>query len=113
MVNVTGGLKIDEPAADLGIALAIASSFRDSPIDPELAVVGEVGLSGELRSVTQLERRVNEAARLGFKRCLIPRSGARAIAAPLGIQIITAATLREAVRVGLLPGKPEPEDLDI
>ncbi len=113
MVNVTGGLKIDEPAADLGIALAIASSFRDSPIDPELAVVGEVGLSGELRSVTQLERRVNEAARLGFKRCLIPRSGARAIAAPQGIQIITAATLREAVRVGLLPGKPEPEDLNI
>jgi DNA repair protein RadA/Sms len=113
MVNVTGGLKIDEPAADLGIALAIASSFRDSPIDPELAVVGEVGLSGELRSVTQLERRVHEAARLGFKRCLIPRSGARTMSVPQGIQTITAATLREAVRVGLLPGKPETEDLNI
>ncbi len=113
MVNVTGGLKIDEPAADLGIALAIASSFRDSPIDPDFAVVGEVGLSGELRSVTQLERRVNEAARLGFKRCLIPRSGARVMSVPQGIQIVTAATLREAVRLGILPGKQDAADLTI
>ncbi len=113
MVNVTGGLKIDEPAADLGIALAIASSFRDSPIDPDLAVVGEVGLSGELRSVMQLERRVNEAARLGFKRCLIPRSGTRAMSVPQGIQTVTAATLREAVRLGILPGKQDAADLTI
>jgi DNA repair protein RadA/Sms len=109
MVNVTGGLKIDEPAADLGIAMAIASSSRDAPIDPELVAVGEVGLSGELRSVNQLDRRVSEAARLGFKRCLIPRSGARAIPAPQGIQLVTAATLREAVRVGLLPAKSDGE----
>ncbi|MBU1076468.1 MAG: hypothetical protein KKH98_04205, partial [Spirochaetes bacterium] len=61
IVNVTGGLKIGEPAADLGIALAITSSFRDIGVDPELAVVGEVGLSGELRAVPQLDRRVNEA----------------------------------------------------
>ena len=112
MVNVTGGLKIDEPAADLGIAMAIASSARDAPIDPELVAVGEVGLSGELRSVNQLDRRVNEAARLGFKRCLIPRSGARSIPAIQGIQLVTAATLREAVRVGLLPGKPDGESVD-
>jgi DNA repair protein RadA/Sms len=112
MVNITGGLKINEPAADLGIALAIASSFRDTPIDPELVVIGEVGLSGELRSVTQLDRRVNEAARLGFKRCLVPRSGARSIPTTQGIQLITAATLREAVRVGLLQGKPNNEEID-
>jgi DNA repair protein RadA/Sms len=100
LVNVTGGLKIDEPAADLGVALAIASSLRDAPIDPGLVVVGEVGLSGELRSVTQLEWRVGEAARLGFKRCLVPRTGVRSLRAPQGIELVTASTLREAVRVG-------------
>jgi DNA repair protein RadA/Sms len=103
LVNVTGGLKIEEPAADLGIALAIASSFRDLPVDPELAVVGEVGLSGELRAVPQLERRVNEAARLGFKRCLVPKTGSN-ISAPQGIRLIPASTLREAIGVGLVKG---------
>jgi DNA repair protein RadA/Sms len=107
MVNVTGGLKIAEPAADLGIALAIASSFRDAPIDPELVVIGEVGLSGELRTVTQLERRVAEAGRLGFKRCLVPRNGVRAISNSVGIQLIPAATLREAVRLVVPANKPE------
>ena len=102
LVNVTGGLKIGEPAADLGIALAIASSFRDQPVDPELAVVGEVGLSGELRAVSQLERRVNECARLGFKRCLVPKTGSN-ISVP-GIRLISAGTLREAVGVGLVGG---------
>jgi DNA repair protein RadA/Sms len=118
LVNVTGGLKIEEPAADLGIALAIASSFRDLPIDPGTVAIGEVGLSGELRSVTQLDRRVNEAARLGFKRCLIPRTGARSIPIPQGIELVTASTLREAVRVGLVNEKTpgtvgkQPEDVD-
>jgi DNA repair protein RadA/Sms len=101
ITNVTGGLKIEEPAADLGIALAIASSFRDVGVDPELVVVGEVGLSGELRAVSQLERRVAEAARLGFKRCLVPKVNAR-ISAPKNIELISASTLREAVRVGLV-----------
>jgi len=101
IVNVAGGLKIGEPAADLGIALAITSSFRDAAIDPELAVVGEVGLSGELRAVPQLERRVNEATRLGFKRCLVPKTSARISPLPKDIQLIPASTLREAIRVGL------------
>jgi DNA repair protein RadA/Sms len=105
MVNVTGGLKIDEPAADLGIALAITSSFRDLPVDPELVAVGEIGLSGELRAVPQLERRVNEAARLGFKRCLVPKVGARVSPPPKDIELIPASSLREAVRVGLPLGK--------
>jgi DNA repair protein RadA/Sms len=104
MVNVTGGLKIDEPAADLGIALAITSSFRDLPVDPELVAVGEVGLSGELRSVPQIDRRVNEAARLGFKRCLVPKVGARISPAPKGIEPITASSLREAASVALVKG---------
>ncbi|MBI4283928.1 MAG: DNA repair protein RadA [Chloroflexi bacterium] len=101
IVNVTGGFKIGEPAADLGIALAITSSFRDVAVDPALAVVGEVGLSGELRAVPQPDRRVNEAARLGFKRCLVPKVGAK-ISAPKDIELITVSTLREAIRVGLV-----------
>jgi DNA repair protein RadA/Sms len=78
-----------------------------------MVVVGEVGLSGELRSVTQLERRVNEAARLGFKRCLVPRNGAHSIPTPQGIELLTAATLREAVRVGILPKEQKGEELDL
>jgi DNA repair protein RadA/Sms len=105
ITNVTGGLKIEEPAADLGIALAIASSFRDVGVDPELVVVGEVGLSGELRAVSQLERRVAEAARLGFKRCLVPKVSGR-ISKPRDIELISVSTLREAVRVGLVKESP-------
>ncbi len=105
IANVTGGLKIGEPAADLGLALAIASSLRDVPVDPEMAVVGEVGLSGELRAVTQLERRVNEAARLGFKRCLVPKVGAKISPPPRNIELIPASTLREAIRLGLVGKK--------
>lgn len=72
IVNVTGGLKIVEPAADLGVALAIASSFRNMPVGAGVAAVGEVGLSGEIRRVPQTERRVREAERLGFSSCLVP-----------------------------------------
>jgi len=104
MANVTGGIRIGEPAADLGIALAIASSSRDVGVDPELVVVGEVGLSGELRAVSQLDRRVNEAARLGFKRCLVPKVGAR-IPVPKDIKLIPVSTLREAIGVGLVRGR--------
>jgi len=101
MVNVAGGLKIGEPAADLGIALAIVSSFRDAPIDPELAVMGEVGLSGELRAVSQPDRRINEAARLGFKRCLVPKTGIKAVNPSDDIKLIQANTLKEAIGVGI------------
>ncbi len=103
IVNVTGGLKIGEPATDLGIALAIASSFRDAGVDPELVVVGEVGLSGELRAVSQLDRRVAEAARLGFKRCLVPKVGGGV--RQKDIELIPVSTLREAISKGLVRGK--------
>jgi len=106
IANVTGGLKVGEPAADLGIALAIASSARDVAVDPGLVVVGEVGLSGELRAVSQLDRRVAEAARLGFERCLVPKTGA-SILAPKNIKLVPASTLREAIRVGLVGSKPK------
>jgi len=105
IANVTGGLRIGEPAADLGIALSIASSFRDVAVDPSLVAVGEVGLSGELRAVSQLDRRVAEAARLGFERCLVPKTSAR-ISAPKDIELIPVSTLREAIRVGLVKESP-------
>jgi DNA repair protein RadA/Sms len=104
IANVTGGLRIGEPAADLGIALSIASSFRDVGVDPQLVAVGEVGLSGELRAVSQLDRRVAEAARLGFKRCLVPKTSARI--SPEYTEIVPVNTLREAISIGLVRGKP-------
>ena len=99
MVNVVGGLKVNEPAADLAIALAIASSLRCAAIDPGLVAVGEVGLSGELRAVPHADRRLDEAARLGFGRCLIPK--AAKAAAPKGIGLMEAASVREAIRLAL------------
>lgn len=98
-VNVVGGLRIDEPAADLGVALAIVSSVRDTPVDPELAVVGEVGLSGEVRGVGHLEQRLREAAKLGFKRCLVPQS-ARLPRIP-ELQLLPARSLEEAMELAL------------
>jgi DNA repair protein RadA/Sms len=101
-VNVVGGLRIDEPSADLGVALAILSSFRDKPVDPSMVAIGEVGLSGELRSAPQLEHRLREAAKLGFGRGLVPRGAAGRLSTRLGIEVVPAATLREAVSLALL-----------
>ena len=81
MVSVTGGLRVTEPAADLGIALAVASSLRNTPISSGLVAFGEIGLAGEIRSVPQADRRIAEAARLGFTQCLAPRSSGQASAA--------------------------------
>jgi DNA repair protein RadA/Sms len=98
-VNVPGGIRVTEPAADLGLALAVASSFRDEPLPGELACVGEVGLTGEIRSVPQLGRRLGELARQGFQRCLTPRQAeARGTEK---IQAIAVADLREAFRAAL------------
>ncbi len=110
IVNVTGGIRIDEPSADLAIALAIASSFKDQPVDPEMAAIGEVGLSGEIRAMPQLERRLAEVARMGFKKCLVPRSGMRNVRAE-GIELVPVSTLREAVRLGLV-GKEKPQEVE-
>jgi DNA repair protein RadA/Sms len=97
-VNVIGGLRIDEPAADLAIALAIASSVKDRPLPADLAVVGEIGLSGELRAVSQLSTRLNEAAKLGFRRAVIPKMVRRSgDPLPEGIEIIPVRSLPEAM----------------
>jgi DNA repair protein RadA/Sms len=101
-VNVIGGLKVDEPAADLAIALAIASSVKDRPLPADLAVVGEVGLSGELRAVSQLSVRLNEAAKLGFRRALIPKTARRGgDPLPGDIETIAVRSLGEAMDVSL------------
>lgn len=102
-VNVVGGLQIDEPAADLAVASAIASGVRDRPVHADMALVGEVGLSGELRTVSQLETRLKEAAKLGFRRCVIPRSpGRQPLEAPNGLELIACRSLREALDVALI-----------
>jgi DNA repair protein RadA/Sms len=98
-LNVVGGLRVDEPSADLAAALAIVSSVRDRPIPADLVAVGELGLSGELRGVGQLEQRLREAGKLGFVQALVPRGVGRRLSsgAAGGIEILPAATLREAV----------------
>jgi DNA repair protein RadA/Sms len=100
--NVVGGLRISEPAADLATALAIASSFRDRPIDPQLAAVGEIGLGGELRSVGQVERRLGEAQRLGFSQAIIPASAVRRGTTDIaGLRVIRADSVSEAIEMTL------------
>ena len=101
-VNVVGGLKINEPAVDLAVATAIASSFKNTPVAADLAIVGEIGLSGELRAVGQLPKRLNEAAKLGFKRCLVPKSFRREEIASDGIEVIGVRSLQEALQVALI-----------
>lgn len=100
-INVVGGLQLDEPAADLATLLAVASSYRDIPIDSELAAVGEVGLSGEVRSVQQLNLRLSEIARLGFKRCIIPSHVKGDVLQPGGLELIRVKNVREAIRAAL------------
>jgi DNA repair protein RadA/Sms len=100
-VNVVGGLRISEPAADLGLALAIASSVHDTPLPGDLAAVGEVGLSGELRMVGHLTRRLNEAAKLGFGRCIIPSTHRRLEGMPSGMEVMPARSLGDALAAAL------------
>ena len=101
IVNVAGGLRIGEPAADLGIALAIASSFRNSPLHPSLVAIGEVGLSGEVRRIPQMERRIGEAARLGFTKCLIPANAKEGLPGEEGLELVPVGTLSQALRLAL------------
>jgi DNA repair protein RadA/Sms len=107
IVNVAGGLKVGEPAADLGIAIAIASSLRGAPVDRNLAVVGEIGLSGELRAVPQTERRIGEAAKLGFKRFITPESAG--LKAHRGMELLQAASLKDALRMAIPKAERTPD----
>lgn len=98
-VKVTGGLRLDEPAVDLGLAVALASSCRDLPVDPATVVFGEVGLAGEIKSVARADQRIREAARLGFKRCVLPANGLPP--EDFGIEIIGIRAVAEAIGVCL------------
>jgi DNA repair protein RadA/Sms len=111
-VNVAGGLKLTEPAVDLGIALALASSYRDISVDPELVVAGEVGLAGEVRAVQQIDKRLKEAARLGFCRALVAGRGRRKPGGKDPLLVQDAATVRDAVAQALVPNAGRAEDAD-
>jgi DNA repair protein RadA/Sms len=97
LINVTGGLRVEEPAADLGVALAIVSSYKDKGIVHQLAAVGEIGLSGEIRSVAKLNHRLNEAVRLGFKYCLVPKVNEYITSGD--IEIIPVTNIKEAINL--------------
>jgi DNA repair protein RadA/Sms len=102
-VNVVGGLQIAEPAADLAVAVAIASGVRDRPVHADMVFVGEVGLSGELRAVSQLELRLKEAAKLGFKRCLVPKTPGRRLGeVPSDLEVVGCRSLAQALEVALM-----------
>ena len=103
-INVAGGLSLNEPAADLAFCMAVASSYADRPVPGEWAVMGEVGLAGEVRSISQLERRVTECQRLGFTHILCPRDSARHVKAPAGVSLHGVDTVAQAMAVlDLLP----------
>ena len=100
-LNIIGGLWLDEPAADLAAVIALASSYLDRPVPGDLVAVGEVGLTGELRSVNHLEQRISEIHRLGFRRCLVPRRRIGTLTAPQGLELLPAGNIGEAIRAAL------------
>ncbi|MCI8782855.1 MAG: DNA repair protein RadA [Dorea sp.] len=100
-VNIAGGIRLNEPAADLGIVLAIASSYKNRPIAEDVIVFGEVGLSGEVRAVSMPEQRVSEAKKLGFTTCILPEVSVKTVGKVEGMRIIGVKSVGEAISVGL------------
>ena len=100
-INVIGGLRLDEPGADLPVALAVASSYLDQPIPDDLVAIGEVGLTGEIRSVSHMNQRLGEVARLGFKKCIVPKNNSEKLEVPEGLTVYRVKNLREAIEVAL------------
>ena len=100
-INVIGGLRLDEPGADLPVALAVASSYRDSAISDDLAAIGEVGLTGEIRAVSQMSQRLAEVARLGFTKVIIPKYGSDKLEIPAGLTVYRVRNIREAIEVAM------------
>jgi DNA repair protein RadA/Sms len=107
IVNVTGGLRIAEPAADLGVALAIVSNLRDRPLASGLVVFGELGLGGEIRGVSQPVRRLSEAARLGFRGCVLPAESKLAAGDGAGLELLKASSLHQAITLAFERGDGE------
>ena len=100
-INVIGGLKLDEPGADLPVILAIASSYRDRPVSSKLTAIGEVGLTGEIRSVSHLNQRIAEIARLGFNTCIIPKNNTEMLEIPDGLTVYRVKNLMEAIEIAM------------
>ena len=100
-INVIGGLRLDEPGADLPVVLAVASSYRDQVIADDLVAIGEVGLTGEIRSVSNMNQRLAEVARLGFKKCIIPKNGAEKLEIPADLTVYRVRNLREAIETAM------------
>lgn len=100
-INVIGGLRLDEPGADLPVVLAVASSYRDQAIADDLAAIGEVGLTGEIRAVSHMNQRLAEVARLGFRKCVIPKSGSEKMEIPEGLTVYRVRNIREAIEITL------------
>ena len=103
-LNIIGGLTLDEPAADLAAVVAIASSYLDKPVSGEMAAIGEVGLSGEIRSISHLEQRLSEVQRLGFTRCIVPAHRAKELKALAHLELLPMQTIAEALQL-LVRGK--------
>ena len=104
-VNVAGGVRIVEPASDLAVTLAIASNFREQAVEPQTILLGEVGLGGEVRAVSQVEKRLREAARLGFTRAIVSRHNAGRLPRNLGVEIVPVHNVLEAMNAALLPAR--------
>lgn len=100
-INIIGGLQLDEPGADLPVVLALASSYRDTPIPDDLVAIGEVGLTGEIRGVSNIGQRLAEVARIGFNKCIIPKIGTEKLEIPEGLTVYRVRNLREAIEVAL------------
>lgn len=100
-INVIGGLRLDEPGADLPVVLAVASSYRDRPIPDDLVAIGEVGLTGEIRSVSHMNQRLAEVARLGFKKCIIPAKTSEKLEIPRELEVYRTKNLWEAIEIAL------------
>jgi DNA repair protein RadA/Sms len=98
-VNIVGGMKLNEPAIDLGIVMAIVSSYKNRPIDEKTIVFGEVGLSGEVRAVSMVENRIAEAKKLGFETCVIPEVSKQVIKNMTGIKIIGVKNISDAIHL--------------
>ena len=101
-INVIGGLNIDDPGVDLAVILALASAYVDKPVRDDIAAFGEVGLTGELRQVAQINQRLSEIARMGFKACILPNSAKGRISAPTELELIHASTISQAIKAGVV-----------
>ena len=106
-INVAGGIRLDEPGSDLGLVVAVASSYKDTPVKAHTAMAGEVGLGGEVRRVSQIEQRVKEAAKLGFERIIVPSGNVSDVSSIKEIEIVGVDDVRGAINRTLEKSKVE------